>query len=233
MHTASDVFVILKAARPASPHARRGSRPVRGAGAGTPRRIARHRSRDSRWRSPKLAGIVSGPVGAVPRSHRHGPLTLHGMHTSRVAELVPGPAQRAGRASGRPHRIPTSSRPRRRSPQKTGRQGPADFTMPAPGVLAVCWRYHRRSPARCAQASRTAIGEPAGGRRSAPGSARGGSLTISPPCCAGRLARAWRQLPAGPATPGRGGPAAPAARTRRQPAGHRWPGRHHRTRPAG
>jgi len=74
MHTASDVFVILEAVRPASPHARRGSRPVRGAGAGTPRRIARHRSRDSRWRSPKLAGIVSGPAGAVLRSHRHGPL---------------------------------------------------------------------------------------------------------------------------------------------------------------
>jgi len=74
MHTASDVFVILKAVRPANPHPRRGSRPVRGAGAGTPRRIARHRPRDSRWRSPKLAGIVSGPVGAVPRSHRGGPL---------------------------------------------------------------------------------------------------------------------------------------------------------------
>ena len=35
------------------------------------------------------------------------------------------------------------------------------------------------------------------------GKRRGGSLTISRPGWAGRPARAWRQLPAGPATPGR------------------------------
>ena len=88
------------------PSSRRGSRPVRGAGAGAPRRIARHRPRDSRWRSPKLAGIVSGPAGAVLRSHRHGPLRLNGMHTSRVAELVPGPAQRPDGPLGGPTESP-------------------------------------------------------------------------------------------------------------------------------
>ena len=85
----------------------------------------------------------------------------------------------------------------------------------------------RRLQGRCPRGRATAISP-----WRQPGNRRGGSLTVSPAGWAGRPARAWRQLPGGPAIPGRQGPEAPAARPGRRPPGRRRPGRHRRTRPA-
>ena len=134
------------------------SRQARGAGAGTPRRIARHRSRDSRWRSTKLARIatvlwhfmvctrhVSPSWFRVPPSGPDGPL----------GGPTESPQVRA--SGGDPHKKPAYV-----LPGFLRLVSDVHWPSPSPRYLP-CLRRLMRPPPRCRRARARRPGRPGQG----------------------------------------------------------------------